>query len=75
MKLSGKDSLIKPLSLFSVTIYCWMCSLLLRLVCFPSESPLDETKFTFESGYQIEIVPELEKGTCVHFFFQLEYSI
>lgn len=52
-----------------------MGSLLLRIVCFPSETPLDETKFTLESGYQIEIGPELEKVTCVHFFFQLEYYI
>jgi hypothetical protein len=33
----------------------WACSLSLRLVCFPSETSLEETKFSFSGGYQLEI--------------------
>lgn len=33
--------------------------LLLRVVCFPSETPLEETKFLFAIGYQLELTSGL----------------
>lgn len=43
----------------------------LKVVCFPSDTPLKETSFLFASGYLSWISSELEMGTCVHFSFQL----
>lgn len=39
----------------------------LRGLCFPCETPLEETKFSFASGYQLEKASELEMGACVNF--------
>lgn len=49
-------------------VFCWARSLPLREVCFPSESPLDQTKFLFARGYQWEIPSGLGVGEWVHFF-------
>lgn len=38
---------------FLLTINCWTCSLPLRVVCFPGETLMKETKFSSASGYQI----------------------
>lgn len=53
---------------FLLTIYCWAHSLHLRVVCLPSETPLDKTKVAFPSGYQLETASGLGIRTCVHFF-------
>lgn len=56
---------------FLLFIYCWACSLLLRVVCCPSKTPLEERKFIFGSGYQLGVVSGIRMGTCVHFSLQL----
>jgi hypothetical protein len=33
----------------------WACSLPLKVTSFPSETPLEKTKFAFVSGYQLNI--------------------
>ena len=60
---NSKDTLIY----FSVVTFL-ACSLLSRGVCFSSETPLEETKFSFVSGYQLELVSGLGMGACIHFF-------
>jgi hypothetical protein len=35
------------------------------VVCVPSETPLEKTKFSFVSGRQLEIASGLGKGTCL----------
>lgn len=35
---------------FLLAIYCWLCRLLLRVVCFLSETSLDKTKFVLANG-------------------------
>ena len=45
-----------------LAIYSWAYSLPLRVVCFPSETPLEKTKFSFASGYQLEIASGLGMG-------------
>jgi hypothetical protein len=64
-----------PLSSFSVGISSWAHSLPLRAVCFPSESPLEETNFSFASVYQLEMASELGTGACVHLTVHLHDSI
>ena len=39
-----------------------------RNSCFPSETLLEKTKFSFASGYQLEMVSGLGMRACVHFF-------
>lgn len=39
---------------FLLVIYCWPCSLPLRIVCFPSETFLEEMKFSFVSVVSVE---------------------
>lgn len=38
------------------------CCLPLKIVCFSSDTPLEETKFSFTSGYKLEIASELGMG-------------
>ena len=52
------------LGVYFLAIYCWAYSLPLRVVCFPSEMPLEETKFSFASGYQLEMTSQLGMGMC-----------
>lgn len=63
---------MNPLSLFPVclTIYNWAHRLPLRVVCFPGESPLEDTKFSFVSGYVLEISSGLGMVACIQFSFQ-----
>lgn len=42
-----------------MTICCWTVSLLRRLACFTSETPLVKIDFSVESGYQLEIASGL----------------
>lgn len=41
----------------------------LKSTLFPSETPLEEAKISFASGYQLQIASALGTGTHVHFFF------
>lgn len=50
-------------------IYSWGCSLPLRVFYFHSETPLEKTKWSFSSDYQLEIAYSLERKECVYFFF------
>jgi hypothetical protein len=43
----------------------------LRVVYFPSETPLGKTEFSFASSYQLELASEWEMGTRVCFSSQL----
>ena len=50
-------------------IFCWPSTaghtaFPLRVVCFPSETPLKKTKFPFASGYKSEITSSLIMGMC-----------
>jgi len=47
----------------------------ISVVCFPGESPLEKTNFSFESGYQLDIASLLGMRVCVHFPFYLQDSI
>lgn len=55
MTLWDKEPPKMPSTWLSVGVYCWACSLYLRVVCFTSENLLEEIKFLFASGYQLEI--------------------
>lgn len=50
---------------FLLVIYWWAYTLPIRVACFPSESPLEETRFLFARGYLLKI------ASGVHFSFQL----
>lgn len=39
----------------------------LRIVCFPSQTPVEKTKFAFASGYQLEFASGLKIGFCEDF--------
>lgn len=49
-----------PLSSFSVDCLLLSISVPWRIVCFSSEMPLEETKFSFSRGYQLDIASRLE---------------
>lgn len=59
-------------------ILCWPSTVggaaYLRVVYFPSESTLDKQKFSFVSGYQLEIASGLDVGAYIHFCFQSRTS-
>jgi hypothetical protein len=46
-----------PLRTFPV--FWWASSLLLRVICFLGETPLEKNKFSFVSSYQLEIASGL----------------
>lgn len=52
---------------FPQAIDCLACSLPLKVVCFPSETPVEKTQFSFASGYWLEIASELGMGLCLFF--------
>jgi hypothetical protein len=58
-------------SSFLLAIHCWARSLPFRVFVSRSETPLDKTKFSFASCYQLEIASGLGMGACVHFSFQM----
>lgn len=49
-----------PLSSFSVDCLLLSISVPWRIVCFSNEMPLEETKFSFSRGYQLDIASRLE---------------
>ena len=51
---------------FVLTIYRWERGLALTVVCIPSKTPLDQTKFSCVSSYQLEIASELWMWACVY---------
>lgn len=55
------------LSCFCVGHLLLVTGLPLGVVSIPSETPLEETAFSFGSGHQLEIASELEMGVCVYF--------
>jgi hypothetical protein len=57
------------LSPFSVVISCWARSPPLRVVCFSTDTPLEETKLSFANGYQLEAVSGLGIEAHDHFSF------
>lgn len=44
-------------------IYCWAWG----LVCIPSETLLEKSKFSFVASYQLEIASDLGMAVSVHF--------
>lgn len=52
-----------------LTIYCWTSSISLG-VYFLSETPLENTKFSFTGGYQLDSlwIRGLGVAACFHFF-------
>lgn len=44
---------------FVLAIYCWVWGLALRVVCIPSKTLLDQTKFSCVSSYQLQIASGL----------------
>ena len=44
----------------------------LNLVCFPSQTLLEETNFSLINGYQSELASWSEMGSCAHLSFQFE---
>lgn len=40
--------------MFIVGNLCGTCKIPLRIVCFPSETPLEKIKYSFVSGYQLQ---------------------
>lgn len=56
---------------FFFAIYSWAFSLPFKEVCFSCEAPLEETKVSFASGYQFEIVSGLVTEACAHISFKL----
>lgn len=60
---------------FVFVIYCWVWGLPLRMVCTPSNTPLEKTNYSFARDYQLEIDSRLGMGSCVHFFFQCQDPI
>ena len=57
------------LSLFVLTIYCWVYSIHLGVVCFPGETPLSKTKFSLTSDNQMEIAFRLGMGLEAEYLF------
>ena len=51
---------------FVLAIYCWAWSLPLRVICTPSETPLEKTKFSFVSNCQLEMASGLGMGALVN---------
>lgn len=47
----------------------------LRVVWFPSGTPMGETRFSFASDYHLEIASGLEMEKCVHLSFRLSEPI
>lgn len=39
---------------FLFTVYCWACNLPLVIICFPNETHLEKTKFSFASNYHLD---------------------
>ena len=55
-------------------VFCWPSTaghVPLRIASFPSETPLEKTKCSFASGYQLEIASGLGMEVCAHFSFKL----
>jgi hypothetical protein len=50
-------------------------SLLSRVVCFLGETPLEETEFSFASGYQLEVDSRLEIGGMCPLLSALEHHL
>ena len=50
------------------SIYCWAWGLHLRVVCFPSGTPMKKTNVSSVSAYQLKIVSGLWIGMCLWFF-------
>lgn len=73
-----KIPLKASLSSFSVR-HLWLCMACILLsigFCFHSEAPLEKTKVSFASGYQLQIDRFwLRVGVYVHLSFQLEDTI
>ena len=67
MTLGGKQPLKMLLSSFSVGLRLLGKPPTLKC-CFPSETPLEETKVSFASGYQLEITSGLGMRSCIHFY-------
>lgn len=59
---SSKDTLA---FIFLLAIYCWLCRLLLRVVCFLSETSLDKTKFVLANGLFTGDSSDLAMGTLL----------
>lgn len=55
------------MSSLSADLHCWTHSLTLRVVYLGSKTPLQKTKQSFPSGYQLEIASGLQMGVCVLF--------
>lgn len=60
----------KNTTVFVLAIYCFEWGLVLRMVCVPSENPLEKTKVLLASGYILETASELWMWACVHFHSQ-----
>lgn len=54
---------------FEMAIYSWTWGLPLSAVSIPCKTPWEITKFSFESGYQLEIASCWGMGACVYFSF------
>lgn len=69
---NGTRSLQRCLWLhFLSTVYCRACNLPLRVVCSPSETPLERTKLVF-SSVSIGDSFWARDGACVRFFLQFQ---
>lgn len=62
MALRDKEPSKSPRSSFVLAAYCWAHSLPLGAVCFPRETPLKKTNFSFASGYQLMVASGLGMG-------------
>lgn len=51
-------------------IYCGAQGLPLKVVCIPSETRVEKTKFSSARGCQLEIALGLEIGVCIHVYSQ-----
>lgn len=47
---------------FVLAIYCWTWGLPVHVVCLPNETLLQKAKYSFVSGYQLEIASDLGMG-------------
>lgn len=55
---------------FLLVTYCWACNLYLKVVYFPNEVPLEESRFSFASGYGLKMPSQLAMEACIQFSFQ-----
>jgi Na+-transporting methylmalonyl-CoA/oxaloacetate decarboxylase gamma subunit len=56
---------------FLLATYFWGMGPILRVVCFPSETPWEKTKFSFAHGFQLNIASGLGIGADIYFSLQL----